>query len=247
MEKQNLTLAAAYRAALETELYSKYHVLPVNDAVGYNEYFSRMECERAKRQCIQKAYDHAAQRLSTTSESSISKECATHYSKIVQKALLPTLDCLKQLSESVRLSMVSTMVSKIYADAETELLSKFNQELLDNPDYYSLYRMDYFVEKVSVKENDFRLQDHPIGRFLERIVTKNVEYYYEGAYESISEMEDDLNKITSTYYKQALEKYTKYIDSLLAIIEILDHEIDTYCSENQNVLTLKEKLLSYLI
>ena len=247
MNNENKTISATYRSALECDAYSKYHSLPVLDAVGYNESYSYSDCDVQRRKCIKEPYNFAMDRLTTTKDVCIAKECARHYSQQLKSKLLPAMDYLKQLSEKVRLNMVYDTIYKLSQDAQEELLCKYNQELQDNPDYYSLYKVDYFIEKVEIKENDFRISENPLGRLVEKLITKNVEYYYEGGYEAVMEMEDDLNKVAATFYKQAHAKYLAYISSLSPILDVLDREIDTYCQDNIEVQNLKERLISTLI
>ena len=247
MANENITLTEAYRNTLElNESYFKYHSLPVNEAVGQNDTFSYSDCNAARKKCINQAYSYASDRLSPANTCSISMDAASYYSQQLRMKLLPTLDYLKQLCSLVRLDMVYDMVIKAFQESEKDLLSKFKQELQENPDYYSLYKIEYFLEKVEIKENDYRYSEHPLGRLLERLITDNIEYTFEGAFESIQEMEDDLNKIAATFYKQAYITYTDYVSNVITIIEILDREITTYCSGKPEVLKLKQKIIASL-
>ena len=241
------SLADAYLHALETDAYSKYLMLPMSDTIGPKESYTYTECNQARKHYIKLAYSVAMNHLTPTYEHNISYDAAHYYSKKIQKNLLLTIDYLKQLCSLVRLDMIYNLIYTFYSDSENELLCKFNQLLQDDPDYYSLYKIDYFIEKVEIKEKEGKISQHPIGRFLEKFSTKNIEYYYEGISESVSEMEDDLNKISSTFYKQAHAKYLSYIVSLIPIIEVLDREINSYCLENTEVTSLKQKIISILI
>lgn len=246
MVNEKKSISGTYRNALECDAFTKYHSLPVLDAVGYNESYSYADCDAERRKCIKQAYNFAMDRLNTAKDTCIAKECANYYSQQLKAKLLPSLDYLKQLSDKVRLTMVYDTLYKLSQDSKDELLSKYNQELQDNPDYYSLYKIDYFIDKVEIKENDFRISEHPLGRFVERFVTKNIEYYFEGGYEAVMEMEDDLNKVLSTFYKQAHAKYLAYLSSLTPILDVLDREIDTYCQDNAEIQALKERLIMSL-
>ena len=246
MIDEKKTISKTYRNTLECDAFTNYHSLPVLDAVGYNESYSYADCDAKRRKCIKQAYNFAMDRLITTKDTCIAKECANYYSQYLKAKLLPSLDYLKQLSDKVHLNMVYDTLYKLSQDANDELLSKYNQELQDNPDYYSLYKIDYFIDKVEIKENDFRVSEHPLGKLIERFVTKNIEYYFEGGYEAIMEMEDDFNKVVSTFYKQAHAKYLTYISFLTTIFEILDREIETYCQDNAEIQDLKERLIMSL-
>ena len=68
MNNENKTISATYRSALECDAYSKYHSLPVLDAVGYNESYSYSDCDVQRRKCIKEPYNFAMDRLTTTKD-----------------------------------------------------------------------------------------------------------------------------------------------------------------------------------
>ena len=164
------SISGTYRNALECDAFTKYHSLPVLDAVGYNESYSYADCDAERRKCIKQAYNFAMDRLNTTKDTCVAKECANYYSQQLKAKLLPSLDYLKQLSDKVRLTMVYDTLYKLTQDSKDELLSKYNQELQDNPDYYSLYKIDYFIDKVEIKENDFK-GDQKMKRIFHRAIS----------------------------------------------------------------------------
>lgn len=106
MVNEKKSISGTYRNALECDAFTKYHSLPVLNAVGYNESYSYADCDAERRKCIKQAYNFAMDRLNTTKDTCIAKECANYYSQQLKAKLLPSLDYLKQLSDKVRLTFV---------------------------------------------------------------------------------------------------------------------------------------------
>ena len=52
MNNEKQTICATCRSTLECESFTKYHSLPVLDAVGYNESYSYAACDAERRKCI---------------------------------------------------------------------------------------------------------------------------------------------------------------------------------------------------
>ncbi len=157
-------------------------------------------------------YEEAAKYLDTSSGKSLAKEMASHYSDSLRKALDDNKAQLDSLCTGDKASLLGQLEK--LCDCYRKLLDVYNEEMNEG-DYYSLYKLDYFqnipdIEEIGeLKPKLFREWDF-------KEVTK---YYSKGSHEVNTTLEKDLNELARTFRNFAEREYKKLVEK--PVIELL--------------------------
>ncbi len=218
-------LASIFHNKLKSERLINWHHVPYDSHVDGKFYKSKSECEQARDEAIRRAYGEAEKYFSTGDSKSLASEAAQRYSEHIasvfdkNRHVLATLCSLTNTSEYY--DMLCDKVNKCHKN----LLTKFENELNYNRDYYSMYNIDYFIEQVDIEEHDYRVEEDFLARVLETLFTDSIEYSITNLYSSISEIEQDLDYYSNTFYGAAYNLYKEYVSEIEDIIEQIGREL----------------------
>lgn len=214
-------LALAFHKELWTrEIISTHHLSIFNPAI-YEYYRSKRACEAAKRASLQQEYKKAFDFFSKNSPVCIAREAAEYYSEMIDDCITPVMDALNAYCKQCQCESIYQKILNLAQNSKEFLLQKFYQELDSDPTYYSMYKLEYFLDKTPTEKWDARLEeDGFLFRLLDAIVSEDAITYSfsSGAIKVLQEMEDDLNRKCSTFYRRAhnvYENYTRKIEHLV--------------------------------
>jgi hypothetical protein len=193
----------------------------------YMDYRSRHECDQARKRCIQTAYAEFNHYLHSGGSDSISTEDAQWYSRHLKETFSLLLSPLQSYCSRHDKQELFDQLQERIDDCYQNLLAEFEEELDNNDSYYALYDEDYFLDRVTVEEHDYRATDEsqPFLRLIETCFGNNIDYSFEGARESIWEMEDDTNKHAASFHNAAYSIYETYISRITYLLEKISHEM----------------------
>ena len=175
--------------------YKTSHIRLPYDFSAVNKAFnSKYTAKQKLTEYLRKPYNEALEIVNINSPKCVARETAKDYAEVIQGYFKQT-------------------------ESEKQLLEKFNAELADNQDYYKMYDFDYFVDNVEIVKHDYRTNDG-ILKFVESFLEGSIEYTYNGFMETVNEMEEDINKRITEFYKTAHEEYLAYLEELVEKITV---------------------------
>lgn len=226
--KNQNRLASLFCHAIKSYPYTHMIFLKNRGEKEAGKFFkSKSECREGLNSVITKAYHEANSYFSTDSSKSVAKEAASFYAGFITNGAAPLYQKLEPISDLTfafpeAFRQLKTLIDK----AHSNLLRQFQEELRDNNDYYQMYDLNYFIEQVDIEEHDYNLDTgDKIFDYIARLVSNNMEYTLEGLFESINELEDDLNKNAFTFFSTAFELYQEYCRQIVQIAETLGNKL----------------------
>lgn len=230
-------LATVFHNRLKSYKMLRSYRMPYDSSIASKFYRSKSECEKAKEHCIKKAYADAESHFTTSSSKSISKAAANFYCKYILSAFEDTAKGLEKLSTILGLDDEYLILRKKIDSCYRLLLTKFDKELDENHDFYSMYNFDYFMNQVEIEKHDFRVSEDVIFKTIETLFTDNIEYTITDIYSAIQELESDVNSHANTFFGTAFSIYNSYVTDIEKILDKLgkglpemadNEEIDDY-------------------
>lgn len=218
MESHN-EFATAIHNLLKSGIISKPVNLPSGSIYKNAGFHSYTECEAAKTRCIREIYDTAQSYFDTNSSKSAIKFAAEKYAGIINTCFSPIMDGLNIYCEISGLSSEFKQLSELVNNASKALLKELENEAFENNSYYDMYDFDYFANQMTIEKHDYRASDSAFVKFMEAMFTDSIEYSFEGGYETVCEMEKDLNSQLSSFYKTAHGIYYSYVKSIEDVAE----------------------------
>lgn len=216
----------AFHNRLKAGPFLDFVLLPQPKALSCMEFKSKSECILARNACIKKVYRQAENYMKPGHDSCVAKKQAKEYSEVIMNCFTPVMDILEFYCRTANQETLYKKLRDFIDKSEEQLLRLFEQEFYDNEDYYHMYKMSYFIDKVEIEENDYRIsdEDEPFFRFIETVFANNIEYSF-SPFEAIYEMDKDLSGYLFTFSKAVQGEYQKYvaqIEHLLQEIGIVD-------------------------
>ena len=225
-EYQN-RLASLFHNALKAYPYTRIIFLKTRGEKDSGKFFkNKKECKERRNSVILKAYNEANSYFATDSSKSVAKEAASFYANFTTNAvslcqkLEPYGSLIDAFPDAFR--ELRTLINK----AQKNLLRQFQGELNENADYYRMYDLNYFIEQVDVEEHDYNLDTgDKVFDFVARLVNNNTEYTLEGLFDSLGELEDDLNKNAASFFNTAFTIYQDYCYQITHIAETIGNHL----------------------
>jgi len=199
------------------------YTLPTEYTVS-KPYVSQYECEKEAKLAVRNAYDLANRYVTAGDSKSVAKRVAKEYADLVRSVFSTHKELLKSCCDSLGHTVTYEKIDKLVYDCEKELESVYDRELLDSSDYYKMYRLDYFYDKIEIETADSRISEGEAIQALESLFTSNIQYFYTGVWSAISELEKDLNEHLATFYRVAYLEYMNYISKIETLLDSLDND-----------------------
>lgn len=218
---------------LNTDKIYSYYRLPHDTSKSGKFYSTKYECEKARNSLIDKAYETAEKYVTIGSSKSIAKKAAHYYSDIIYKTVSPYLENLKKLAKLNNAFSAYAELEKLVLKSYKSLLEVFENELIDSSDYYKMYEKKYFIEQSAIETHDFRVaeEDHLIMRTIETLFADNVQYTISNIFDTIQEMEKDLNEHTSTFWGVVHNEYLSYVSEIFRLLDMIGQHLTVKDSE----------------
>lgn len=226
-EYQN-KLAELFHNALDTYPYNNTIFLKTRGEKDAGKFFkNKKECKERRNSVIIKAYNEANSHFAIDSSKSVAKEAASFYADFVTNLTAPLCEKL-ELCDSPADTFPDAFrkLKTLIKHTRKNLLQQFQEELRDNMDYYQMYDLNYFIEQVDIEEHDYNLDTgDKVFDFIARLVNDNTEYTLEGLFDSLNELENDLNKNAASFFSTAFEIYQKYRREIVQIAETIGNDL----------------------
>ena len=217
-------LAAAFHRQLKAGKMTRFYRLPCDQNIVTEFFTSRSACERARNNCIEKAYREAGKYFDTSSSKCIAREAADFYSGIIERVFTPVIDNLKVLCSMVNQSASFEKIRDMTSRSGKLLRSRFEKEITENADFYALYDLDYFCEQADIEQHDFRVSDGDVlVSLIESILPGQIQYTIRDVYSPVSEMEQDLNDYAATFFNAAYSEYHEFISEVEELLDAVGH------------------------
>ena len=205
-------------------LFQTYSLNANTDIAG-EFYKSKWAAETAAHKVIEKAYAEANSYFQPDRVGCIAPWAAEEYATIFKKGTKDIAAKLRSLAGDK--ADLAKSLCNLADGAQRELLKRFEKELKENSDFYEMYKKSYFMEQIEIEKHDFNLDlfDSEILNGLARMIHDDSEYTVEKLYETIGELEDDLNKHADTFFGCAYQEYKDYCREAEKIAEEIGKDL----------------------
>lgn len=197
-----------------------YIRLPYDSSALCKEFHSEYAAKQALKEYLKKPYDAASALVNTCNSKCVAQTTAEEYSKSICECFEPIRDNLKTLFSLKGKSGLYENLMKLVSNSGKALRLKFEEEITENQEYYNMYDFDYFVDRVSIEEHDYRTSEG-FFKVVETLFQDSIEYTYDDFLGAVLEMEKDSNDHISSFYKSAYSEYLSYIKDIEKIFEEL--------------------------
>ena len=222
--EKHCALASTLHFSMKGHRLSKHLRLTWDTSVASEFYKSKYAAECAVKKEVDSAYDQANSFFIPGSQSCIANELADRYAVFIKRGCGSIAEQLAPWC--VRNNVLKTRLQdmeKLIVSAAENLRKQFEQELSERSDYYRMYKRSYFHERIDIEKNDYNIDlfDSDLLNGLARLIHDDSEYDVRDMYETMSEMEDDVNSHADTFFGRAYEPFREYCEE----IEIIAEEI----------------------
>lgn len=237
-------LATYFHNKLKNYERFSYVRLPYDSSASHKEFHSEHAAKQALKEYLRKPYDAASALVSTSNSKCVAKTTAEEYSKSIYECFEPIRDNLKTLFSLKGKSGLYENLMKLVSNSGKALRLKFEEEIVENQEYYNMYDFDYFVDRVSIEEHDYRTSEG-FFKVVETLFQDSIEYTYDDFLGAVFEMEKDINDHVSSFYKSAYSEYLSYVKEIEKIFEELGTDYPEFkdkesISDYLTQITLKE-------
>lgn len=237
-------LATLFHNLLKTHrLYEHYH-LPFNSSVMGTFYNSHSECNAAKKEALEKAYNKARRYVSPGDSKCIAKTATEHYTSHIHDVFTPEiLEKLQTLCEIRQKAPLYQKLQDQIKHCKKDISSLLEAELLENADFYAMYQFDYFMDQVEIEEHDYRISEGGFLRALETLAGGSIQYTITDIHSAISEMEEDINDHANTFFNTAQSEYQYYCQEIEELLQEIGNDFSEQ-KENESVSDYLQRLCS---
>lgn len=237
-------LATLFHNLLKTHrLYEHYH-LPFNSSVMGTFYNSHSECNAAKKEALEKAYNKARRYVSPGDSKCIAKAATEHYSSHIHDVFTPEiLEKLQTLCEIRQKAPLYQKLQDQLKQSKKDISALFEAELRENADFYAIYQFDYFMDQVEIEEHDYRISEGGFLRALETLAGGSIQYTITDIHSAISEMEEDINNHANTFFNTAQSEYQYYCQEIEELLQEIGNDFSEQ-KENESVSDYLQRLCS---
>ena len=214
------TIATYFHNKLKS--YERFsHVrLPYDSSASHKEFNSEYAAKQALKEYLKKPYDAASALVNISNAKCIARTTAEEYAKAIIECFEPIRENLKTLFTLKNKNGLYENLTKLVSNSNKALRSKFEEEISDNQEYYNMYDFNYFVDRVSIEEHDYRTSEG-FFKVVETLFQDSIEYTYDDFLGAVFEMEKDINDHVSSFYKSAYSEYLSYVKEIEKIFEEL--------------------------
>lgn len=220
--EKHCALASSLHFSMKGYRLSKHLRLSWDTSVASEFYKSKYAAECAVKKEVDSAYDQANSFFIPGSQSCIASELADRYAVFIKKGCGSIVEqlapwCARNSALRPRLQDME----KLIVSAADNLRKLFEQELSESADYYRMYKRSYFHERIDIEKNDYNVDmfDSDLLNGLARLIHDDSEYDVRDMYETMSEMEEDVNSHADTFFGRAYEAFCEYCEEIEEIAE----------------------------
>lgn len=217
------SLALKYHDALKVKPFISKKDLELNtpdEDTYYNDYYS---CKNAAEDIFKKVYDKANSYFDPNNKNSLAKECAKYYSTIIKDAFEEDLSELEQLSIKNNTFKSYEKLSKLINKSKSKLKKHYDNELVEDAEFYELYDVDYFVDEIDI--DDIQLNnpsnDDLLNIVIDFLFDTSTKYIISDIQSPYSELKSDMDDHSLTFYKYAHREYNRYIQKIENCLDII--------------------------
>lgn len=218
--EKNSPIATYFHNKLKSYERFSHARLPYDSSASHKEFHSEYAAKQALKEYLRKPYDAASALVNTCNSKCVARTTAEEYAKTISDCFDPIRDNLKTLFALKNKSGLYDSLMKLVSGSGKILRAKFEEEITDNQEYYNMYDFDYFVDRVSVEEHDYRTSEG-FFKVVETLFQDSIEYTYDDFLGAVFEMEKDINDHVSSFYKSAYSEYLSYVKEIERIFEDL--------------------------
>ncbi|MBE5924102.1 MAG: hypothetical protein E7271_06475 [Lachnospiraceae bacterium] len=199
--------------------------LSYDNSVLENTYHSRIECYNDAEAIIKQLHSDANAYFDPCDKKSLSKECAKHYSNIIISKYGKLLPELEKICKANNLIELCNKIDKLINESKNNLKKTYDEELVEDAEFYEMYNIDYFMEMIEIDENENNIckDDNPLGHLVNVCLSKAPEYRITDIHSSINEMENDLTDHATTFYKYAHRVYSRYVERIESVLDMINY------------------------
>ena len=188
-------------------------------------YASKWEAKSAAYKVVETAYAVANSYFQPDHVNCIAPWLAEQYADIFRNGSKNIVSRLQTLSGEK--DELTTRLAELVEHAKRDLLIRFEEELTGSDDYYEMYQKSYFLEEIEIKKNDYNVDpfDSDLLNGLARLIHDDSDYTIENLFETISELEHDLNKRADTFFGCAYREYKNFCSEAEKIAEEIGKDL----------------------
>ncbi len=185
---------------------------------------SKNECEKAKNAEIKRLYDKASSYLSPSAEHGFVRDAEARYTERITDTFEKIRDGLRASCEQNGKTALFDKIKNLCENAGRELRKQLTDEIKGS-DYYKLYDLKYFLDRVDVIKDDYGEGWDPASRFLMHFAEGWIEYRYESLGSVEMELLDDIRSLSESFARDAHSVYTDYVKKIEEIAEEIGKSI----------------------
>lgn len=194
--------------------------LPYDFSAITEEFRSEFTARQELVKYLKTPYDAACGIMDIKHSECIAKKTAEKYSDAVRFCFQPVMEQLKELCLLKGKPEIYDELCRLVSSCKQIFTETFEEEIRDNQDYYGMYDFNYFVDNVTIERYDYRITTGFL-KFAETLLPGKIEYSYSNFFDTIYEMERDINNRASSFYKCAYNEYLSYVRKIEKMIEAL--------------------------
>lgn len=220
--EKHCALASTIHFAMKGHRISKRLRLSWDSDVATEFYKSKYAAECAVKKEVDSAYDQANGYFTPGSSSCISIVTSDRYAAFILRACCDIMErlvpwCDRSNDLKLRLQKMENLI----LSAPKNLRERLNQELSESADYYRMYKRSYFHDRIDIEKNDYNVDmfDSDILNGIARLIHDDSEYDVRDMYETMNEMENDVNSHADTFFGRAYDIFREYCEEIEEIAE----------------------------
>ena len=180
----------------------------------------RSECEKAKKEAVDRLYDKAKGFLTADRSSGFVKRALEYYGDKASEAF----ESISRKAESSCAKNGSKeqyeKLSSLCKNARKRLKEAFTEEM--NDDYYKLYDISYFYDLVDIEKNEYFDRSDVLETIFSHLTDDRIEYKYEGIYDVARDLQKDIDSYAETFFKAAHNIYLELVGEIIEVAEGID-------------------------
>lgn len=189
---------------LKCEYYGGFY-LPHSYAAFRYEYPTRYAAETARKALAAELYHYAEKLFCPKYEECIAKPVVLFYSEVLKEAFEKWKEVFPELEEKIK-------------GSEKHFRKKFDEELSENRNYYSVRPVNELIKEMEILEHDYRTETGLL-RLIEGLASDKFEYTVENFWETAQELQSDIDRLTEEFKRIAQKEYEKYVAEITVMIK----------------------------
>lgn len=199
--------------------YTNFRLPLVTDS--YHMYKSRLECQNQRDKVLKKAYQLSEEYFDINSSKSILKKAVPFYVERITDTFQPIMAELERYSRLAGKTTEFEQLQALVAGCSQTFTKEFSEEITDNEEYYKMYRFQYFQDQVEIETHDNSIDYDDFTLNLFDKLLNRPEYYCDGIFRVIQEMEEDVRDKADGFAGCAHSIYNAYVKRMEDVIAVI--------------------------